>query len=137
MGSVFDQIGQTLSPTVLALAGTSESNGAREKEVVPRDGLPETVDRRVHARGTEREAPIESGGAGVVLGASEDQQRHSQQHPQGRRGVAVSAVDIQSENAAPRYSTVVSRGVGHGQEGHQHSQVRAGQRQGQVLGAPK
>lgn len=127
----------TINRRIHEISGAPESDGARAEAAVPRDELPEAVDRRVHARGAEREAPAEGGGAGALLGAGQDQQRHSREQPQRRqqrrgRGISLSAPHTQPENASRRNAAVVSGGVGHRQEGHQHPQVRARHSQGQV-----
>ena len=104
---------------------------------MPGDGLPEAVVRRVHARGAERAAAAAGGGAGALLGAGEDQQRARRLRRRRRAGQGAGRGRAAADAAAAsgRDAAVVPGRVGGGEEGHQHAQVRAGERQGQVPGA--
>lgn len=116
--------------------GASDANGAREEAAVPGDGLPEAVDRRVHARGAERAAAAAAGGADPLLRAGQDQQRDGELLREGRgRPAALPAHGLVQEAAAGGHPAVLPGRVGRREEGHQHAQVRAREHEGQVSGA--
>lgn len=53
--------------------GSSDVVGTREEAAMQSDGLSKAINGRMHARGSEREVTITSGGSSPLLGASEDQ----------------------------------------------------------------